>query len=78
VTTRIAPGRPFHPARVLPPGIPSPAAGQFGEWRLVLTQPQVRLVAATTARSLLLITISMLLIFALLPALLSAQWASFG
>ena len=44
----------------------------------MLTRPGLRLVASTTLRNLLLITVAMLLIFVLLPALLSAQWASVG
>jgi hypothetical protein len=44
----------------------------------MLTRPQLRLIAATTIRSLFLITFATLLIFVLLPAMLSAQWASFG
>ena len=43
-----------------------------------MTRPQLRLVASTTLRNLLLITVAMLLIFVLLPAVLSAQWASVG
>jgi hypothetical protein len=46
--------------------------------RGMLTRPGLRLVASTTLRNLLLITVAMLLIFVLLPALLSAQWASVG
>ncbi len=60
------------------PGIPSVAAGQLGEWRFVLTRPGLRLVASITLRDLFLITVAMLLIFVLLPALLSAQWATLG
>ena len=44
----------------------------------MLTRPGLRLVASTTLRNLLLITVAMLLIFVLLPALLSAQWANVG
>jgi hypothetical protein len=73
-TRNEAPGR----APVLRPGIPSVAAGQLGAWRSVLTRPGLRLVASTTLRNLFLITVAMLLIFVLLPALLSAQWASVG
>ena len=65
-------------ARVPRPGIPSVAAGQLAEWRSMLTRPGLRLVASTTLRNLLLITVAMLLIFVLLPALLSAQWANVG
>jgi hypothetical protein len=65
-------------ARVSRPGIPSVAAGQLGAWRSVLTRPGLRLVASTTLRNLFLITVAMLLIFVLLPAMLSAQWASVG
>lgn len=65
-------------ARGSPPGNPSVAAGQVGAWRSVLRRPGVRLVASTTLRNLLLITVAMLLIFILLPAMLSAQWASVG
>jgi hypothetical protein len=65
-------------APVLLAGVPSVAAGQLGEWRSMLTRPQLRLIAATTIRSLFLITVATLLIFVLLPAMLSAQWASFG
>ena len=46
--------------------------------RGMLTRPGLRLVASTTLRNLVLITVAMLLIFVLLPALLSAQWASVG
>jgi hypothetical protein len=42
------------------------------------TKTQLWLVAATTLRNLLLITVAMLRIFVLLPALLGAQWASVG
>ncbi len=42
------------------------------------TRPRLRLVAATTLRNVFLITIAMLLILVLLPAVLSAQWASVG
>ena len=73
-TRNEAPGR----APVLRPAIPSVAAGQLGAWRSVLTRPGLRLVASTTLRNLFLITVAMLLIFVLLPALLSAQWASVG
>ena len=48
------------------------------EWRPGLTRPALRLAAATTLRNMFLITIAMLLIFILLPAVLSAQWASVG
>ena len=65
-------------ARVSPTGIPSVAAGQLGAWRSVLTLPRLRLVASTTRRHLLLIAVAMLLIFVLVPAMLSAQWASVG
>jgi hypothetical protein len=43
-----------------------------------MTRPQLRLVASTTLRNLILITVAMLLILVLLPAVLSAQWASVG
>ena len=43
-----------------------------------VTRPRLRLVAATTLRNVVLITIAMLLILVLLPAVLSAQWASVG
>ncbi len=43
-----------------------------------VTRPGLRLVAATTLRNLFLITIALLLILVLLPAVLSAQWASVG
>jgi hypothetical protein len=46
--------------------------------RGMLTRPGLRLVASTTLRNLVLITVAMLLILVLLPALLSAQWASVG
>ncbi len=43
-----------------------------------MTRPQLRLVASTTLRNLILITVAMLLMLVLLPAVLSAQWASVG
>ena len=43
-----------------------------------VTRPRLRLVAATTLRNVFLITLAMLLILVLLPAVLSAQWASVG
>ena len=46
--------------------------------RGMLTRPGLRLVESTTLRNLVLITVAMLLILVLLPALLSAQWASVG
>lgn len=58
------------------PGAPSVAARPLAEWRSGLTRPGFRVVAATTLRNLLLITVVMLLILVLLPAVLSAQWAS--
>jgi hypothetical protein len=63
-------------ARVSLPGAPSVAAWSFGESSSGLTRPQLWLVASTTLRDLFLITVAILLIFVLLPALLSAQWAS--
>jgi hypothetical protein len=43
-----------------------------------VTRPRLRLVASTTLRNVVLITIAMLLILVLLPAVLNAQWASVG
>lgn len=40
--------------------------------------PVVRMVASTALRNLVLITLAILLILVLLPAALSAQWASAG
>lgn len=60
------------------PGVPQVAAHSPVEWRSGLTRPGLRLVAATTLRNLFLITVAMLLILVLLPAVLSAQWASVG
>lgn len=56
----------------------SDAARPLGEWRSGLTRPGLRLVAAATLRILFMISIAMLLIFGLLPAVLSAQWARVG
>jgi hypothetical protein len=60
------------------PGAPSDAAGSIGEWWSALTRPGLRRVALTTLRNVVLITIALLLILVLLPAVLSAQWASVG
>ena len=60
------------------PGAPSVAAGSLAEWRSGLTRPGLRRVAVTTLRNVVLITIALLLILVLLPAVLSAQWASVG
>jgi hypothetical protein len=59
-------------------GVPQAVARPPIEWRSGLTRPGFRPVAATTLRNLFMITIVMLLIFVLLPAVLSAQWASVG
>jgi hypothetical protein len=48
------------------------------ESRSGLTRRGLRLIASTTLRNLFLITVAMLLIFILLPAVLSARWASVG
>jgi hypothetical protein len=66
-----------HPL-VSPPGAPSVAAGSLAEWWSGLTRPGLRRVALTTLRNVVLITIALLLILVLLPAVLSAQWASVG
>ncbi len=48
------------------------------EWRSGMTRSGLRLVAATALRNMFLITVAMVLIFILLPAVLNAQWASVG
>ena len=44
----------------------------------MLTRPGLRLVAEAALRTLLLISVAILLILVLLPVVLSAQWASVG
>jgi hypothetical protein len=48
------------------------------ERRSGLTRPGLGIVASITLRNLFLITVAMFLILVLLPAVLSAQWASVG
>ena len=60
------------------PGVSQIVARPPVAWRSGLTRPGLRLVAGTTLRTLLLISVAILLILVLLPVVLSAQWASVG
>ncbi len=58
--------------------LPLSAARSIRHWGHWVIGPNLRLVASTTLRNLVLITVALLLVFVLLPAALSAQWASAG